>query len=158
MLKPAPYVVTFARLALGFGLLSAVADRFGLWGAAGQPHVAWGDWAHFVAYTAQVNSFLPQALAPGLAGVATLAEVLLGGCLVLGLGTRWAALGAGLLTLLFALAMTISFGPKPPLDYSVWANVAVGLLLTQAPGFPWSLDAWRSGRESRMQEALWGGQ
>ncbi len=146
MLKHSPHVFTFARLALGMELLSAVADRFGLWGAAGQPHVAWGDWAHFVAYTAQVNSFLPPALAPGLASAATLAEALLGTGLVLGLGTRWAALGTALLTLLFALTMTISFGPKAPLDYSVWADVAVGLLLAQAPSFPWSLDAWRSSK------------
>jgi len=39
----------FLRLALGFSFLSAVADRFGLWGAYGQPHVAWGDFARFVA-------------------------------------------------------------------------------------------------------------
>lgn len=29
----------FLRLALGCSLLSAVADRFGLWGAFGEPHV-----------------------------------------------------------------------------------------------------------------------
>ncbi|WP_310391330.1 DoxX family protein [Hymenobacter sp.] len=142
MLKRPEYIVAFARLALGAGLLSAVADRFGLWGTPGQPHVAWGDWAHFVAYTAQVNSFLPPAMAPSLAALATLAETMLGTSLILGLGTRLAAWGTGLLTLTFALAMTISFGFKAPLDYSVWVNVAAGLLLTQASGYSWSLDAW----------------
>jgi hypothetical protein len=29
----------FMRLALGCSFLSAVADRFGLWGAFGEPHV-----------------------------------------------------------------------------------------------------------------------
>ena len=142
MLKRSQLVTILARLALGTGLLSAVADRFGLWGAPGQSHVAWGDWAHFVAYTAQVNSFLPAAVAPVLAALATMAEVLVGTCLVVGLGTRWAAWGAGLLTLLFALSMSVSFGPKVPLDYSVWANVAAGLMLAQASRYPWSLDAW----------------
>jgi uncharacterized membrane protein YphA (DoxX/SURF4 family) len=131
MLRRPEYVITFVRLALGAGLLSAVADRLGLWGKPGQPHVAWGDWTHFVAYTA-----------PGLAVLATIAELVLGTCLVLGLGTRLAAWGTGLLTLLFALAMTISFGPKATLDYSVWAFVAAGMLLAQAPGYIWSLDAW----------------
>jgi putative oxidoreductase len=142
MRNPPEFIITLARLALGAGLLSAVADRLGLWGSSGQPHIALGNWTNFVAYTAQVNSFLPAALAPALAGLATTAEVVLGTCLVLGLGTRWAAWGAGLLTLLFALAMTLSFGPKVPLDYSVWTNVAAGLLLAQAPGYTWSLDAW----------------
>ncbi|UOQ69449.1 DoxX family membrane protein [Hymenobacter volaticus] len=142
MLKRPAYIFTFARLALGIELLSAVADRLGLWGAPGHPHVAWGDWSHFVAYTAQVNSYLPLALIPALAVLATAAELVLGTCLLLGLSTRLAARGTGLLTLAFALAMTISFGPKAPLDYSVWANVAAGLLLSQAPGYP---GAWMPG-------------
>ena len=33
----------FLRCALGLGFLSAVADRFGLWGAFGQPNVEWGN-------------------------------------------------------------------------------------------------------------------
>jgi len=32
----------FLRLALGLSFLSAVADRFGWWGAFGHPNVAWG--------------------------------------------------------------------------------------------------------------------
>jgi thiosulfate dehydrogenase (quinone) large subunit len=31
----------FLRIALAISFLSAVADRFGLWGAYGQPNVAW---------------------------------------------------------------------------------------------------------------------
>ena len=33
------------RLALGLSFLSAVADRFGWWGAFGQLNVAWGNFA-----------------------------------------------------------------------------------------------------------------
>ena len=42
------------RLALAFSFLSAVADRFGLWGQFGAARVAWGDFGHFTAYTAQL--------------------------------------------------------------------------------------------------------
>ena len=35
----------FLRFALGFSLLSAVADRFGMWGTFGKPAVAWGNFA-----------------------------------------------------------------------------------------------------------------
>ena len=49
----------FLRFALGFTFLSAVADRFGFWGAFGEPHVAWGNFARFVAYTGKLNWFLP---------------------------------------------------------------------------------------------------
>ena len=76
------------RWALGLTLLSAVADRFGRWGVNGSPGVSWGDWPHFVAYTAKVNGFLPAALAPTLAVLATAAEILLGGALLLGVFPR----------------------------------------------------------------------
>ena len=143
MIKHPKFFLTVARLALGAGLLSAVADRLGWWGAPGQSHVIWGNWDNFVAYTRQVNSFLPSDLAPLLALLATLAEVVIGSGLVLGIKTRQAAWGASLLTLAFALAMTISFGPKSALDSSVWANVVAGLLLAQNSYYPYTVDAWR---------------
>src|SRR5438477_8816087 len=57
----------FLRLALGISFLSAVADRFGFWGVYGQPNVAWGNYARYVAYTAKLNWFLPGATIPALA-------------------------------------------------------------------------------------------
>jgi putative oxidoreductase len=141
--SPAPFIEgalgriapTILRWALGATLLSAVADRFGLWGPPGGTNVSWGDWAHFVAYTAKVNSFLPPALAQGLAILATAVELALGVGLLLGVARRpvaWAT--AGLLAL-FAVAMTLSFGVKAPLNYSVFAAAAAALLLgTSQPG------------------------
>ena len=32
----------YLRLALGLSFLSAIADRFGLWGVLGKPNAAWG--------------------------------------------------------------------------------------------------------------------
>ncbi len=45
----------FARLAVGAGFLSAVADRFGLWGKQGDKGVAWGNWENFVNYTSTLT-------------------------------------------------------------------------------------------------------
>jgi len=56
-------------IGLNFGL--AVGDRFGLLGHHGSPGVSWGDFGHFVAYTRQVNSFLPASFAPFLAVAAS---------------------------------------------------------------------------------------
>jgi putative oxidoreductase len=118
-----------ARVALAAGFLSAVADRFGLWGPPGAPHVAWGDWAHFVAQTATLNWFAPRAAVPIIAAVATLAEAGLAVLLLVGFRLRETALAAGGLLLLFALAMTAALGPKAPLDYSVFAASAAAFLL-----------------------------
>lgn len=106
----------FLRLALGFSFLSAVADRFGLWGVHGQKNVAWGDFSRFVAYTAKLNWFVPASLIPTLAWTSTIAETGLGLCLILGLFTRWSALFSGILLLAFALTMTFALGIKAPLD------------------------------------------
>ncbi|MGH9762325.1 MAG: hypothetical protein ACREDR_24355 [Blastocatellia bacterium] len=46
----------FARFALGASFLSAVADRFGLWGPYGAKNVSWGNFAHFAEYTGAVNT------------------------------------------------------------------------------------------------------
>jgi putative oxidoreductase len=121
------------RLALGVTLLSAVADRFGIWGPPGAATVSWGDWTHFVAYTAKVNSFLPGALAPVLAVVATAAEALLGTTLILGIFRRPVAFASAALFALFAGAMTLSFGIEAPLNFSVFVDFAAALLLAAWP-------------------------
>jgi len=73
----------------GGGLLS-ICHRgpFGLWGAYGQPNVAWGNYARFVHYTAELNWFLPAAMISVLAIIATAAETLFGLLLVLGWKTQ----------------------------------------------------------------------
>lgn len=131
----------FLRLSLGACFLSAVADRFGLWGALGQPNVSWGDFAHFTAYTAKVNSFAPSAVVPALAWTATLAEFLLGLALIVGLFTGLAAVLSGSLLLLFAVTMTFSLGIKAPLNYSVFSACAGAFLLAASGRYPWSLDS-----------------
>ena len=55
--------ILYARIALGAAFLSAVADRFGLWGKYG----GWGNFATFTKYVAQVNSFMPAFTIPFLA-------------------------------------------------------------------------------------------
>ena len=118
-------VILYARTALGASFLSAVADRFGLWGKYG----GWGNFANFTKYTAQVNSFMPAFIIPFLAWAATAAELSLGIGLILGLWRRWVAFGAATLLFLFGTAMAISFGIKSPLDYSVFSASAGALLL-----------------------------
>jgi uncharacterized membrane protein YphA (DoxX/SURF4 family) len=129
------------RLALGAAFLSAVADRFGLWGAYGSPGVAWGDFAHFTAYTAKLNWFVPAGLIPALAWAATAAEAALGLGLIFGLFTRASALLSCLLLLLFAASMTLALGVKAPLNYSVFSAAAGALLLSAQDSFAWSIDS-----------------
>ena len=119
----------YARVALGVGFLSAVMDRFGIWGPPGASRVAWGDFERFTAYTAQLNGFLPAALIPAVAWLATGLEVALGLALIAGFRTKWAAGLSGLLLLLFALAMAFASGIKSPLDASVFSASAAAFLL-----------------------------
>lgn len=130
----------FGRLTVGVTLLSAVADRFGIWGPHGATNVSWGDFTHFITYTAAVNSFLPASLAPTLAVFATIFETVFGTALIVGIFTRLTALGSGLLIAAFAIAMSISFGVKRPLDVSVFGDCAAAFLLAVMPHYRWSLD------------------
>ena len=71
--------VWLLRLALAFSFLSAVADRFGLWGPFGIAGVSWGNFERFTAYTAQLLWFLPPSLVSPAAILATAAEVIVAG-------------------------------------------------------------------------------
>ena len=121
-------VILYARIALGTAFLSAVADRFGLWGKYG----GWGNFATFTHYTAQVNSFMPAATIPFLAWTATLAETALGIALLIDIWPRYVALATAVLLALFGIAMAISLGIKSPLDYSVFSASSAALLLAFA--------------------------
>jgi hypothetical protein len=120
--------VWLVRVTLAFSFLSAVADRFGLWGQFGSG-VAWGDFERFTAYTSQLLWFLPPSLVSPAAVLATGAEVVVAGGLLVGWRLQWWAFAAAALLLSFALAMTGALGVKAPIDYSVWTAAAAAFLL-----------------------------
>jgi len=130
----------FLRSALGLGFLSAVADRFGLWGAFGQPNVDWGNFSRFLEYTHTLNWYLPGGMIPPLGVIATSAELLFGLLLLVGWHTRATALLSGLLLLSFGAAMTLALGVKAPLNYGVFTGVGGALLLANCGSFPFSVD------------------
>ena len=119
----------FARFALGASFLSAVADRFGVWGPYGAKNISWGNFAHFVEYTGAVMSLFPSSLTVSFAWAATIAETLFGILLIAGFKTRLASVLSGLLLLLFATGMATSLGIKTPFDYSVFSAAAAAFLL-----------------------------
>ena len=133
-MKIAEIATILLRLALSSGFLSAVASRMNLWGSKSS------GWNNFVEYTSQVNSFLPKSIIPAVAVASTLLETALGIMLLVGFKTNYAAFGAAILTFLFALAMTYSFGIKEPLDYSVFAFSAGAFLLGTFSNYKWSID------------------
>lgn len=136
----AKFSSVFLRIALGTSFLSAVADRFGLWGAYGQSNVSWGNYARFVHYTSKLNWFLPTSTIPALANIATAAEILFGILLFVGWQTRITALLSGVLLVIFGVAMTVSLGVKAALNFSVFSAAAGALLLATCTKFPYSLD------------------
>lgn len=138
--KTLNFAQLFARLALGTALLSAVADRFGLYGAPGTPGVSWGDWGHFVQYSSMLTPYASPATSQVLAVIATSSEILLGICLILGLKTKLAAVGTCLLMIVFALSMTFTMGFKAPLGYSVWTSAAAAAFLSGVAVYKWSID------------------
>lgn len=123
----------FLRIALAAGFLSAVADRFGIWGEPGADGIAWGDWYYFSLYSQELTGYLPTFLHEPAAWAATAAEVVLGIGLLVGWKLRYFALASGVLLLLFALSMALAFGIKSPLDYSVFTASAGAFVLAAIP-------------------------
>lgn len=121
-------------------MLSAVGDRFGVFGGPGAINVAWGNWENFVAYSNQLNAYASPSFGQVLAVAATICEVLFSILLIIGYKTRLAAWGTCLLVLAFALTMTFSAGWRAPLSYSVWTTAAAAGLLAGCSRFAWSVD------------------
>ncbi len=117
------------RLALAAAFLSAVADRFGLWGPPGSAGVAWGSIEKYESYVGVLSWFAPASFVPVLGWIATIAEITIAIGLLIGWQLRWFALAASLLLLSFAGAMFGALGPKPPLDYSVLSAATAAFLL-----------------------------
>jgi thiosulfate dehydrogenase (quinone) large subunit len=138
------------RVTLAAGFLTAVSDRFGLWGPAGTTNVAWGDFAHFLAYAAKLNPELPESWIPAVGWTVTFAEIIFAITLLLGFRTRTFALWSGLMLLAFAAGMTIGTGIKSALNASVFAASAGAFLLATVRDYSWSLDSLKE----RKAEAL----
>lgn len=126
-------VVLCVRLALAASFLSAVADRFGLWGASGTGSVAWGNFPDFIGYTQMLLWYLPAKAVTVFAWVATVLEVLFAVGLLLGIKLRLVSAASAILMLLFALSMTFATGAEGPLSYSVWTASAAAMLLATLP-------------------------
>lgn len=142
------WIAAILRLLIGLAFLQAVGDRFGLFGGPGTPGVSWGDFAHFIAYTGQVNSFMPHAIIPTLAVLATICEITFGLTMLLGVRIRYAALGSAILLFLFATAMTIS--GLSQFSYGVYLMSAGALSLAAIDAAFFSIDALvRHARHSR---------
>lgn len=133
----------FLRAGIGLGFLSAVADRFGAW----PPEVsAWGNWDTFLAYTATLLPWLPQGAIPAMGWSATIAETVLGICVLVGYRTERAAFWSGWLLLAFALSMALFTGVKRPLDASVFTASAAAFALSLMKEQYLELDLWLARR------------
>jgi uncharacterized membrane protein YphA (DoxX/SURF4 family) len=133
------WIAALLRLPVAAAFLDAVADRLGLLGPHGTPGVAWGDFTHFIAYTATLNSFLPHAIIPALAVLATLGEITFGIALLLGIRLRIAALGSAALLFLFGTAMILAGSSQ--FAYGVYLMSAGTLALSTVDASLFSVDA-----------------
>ena len=120
-------VKLFLRLSIAAGFLSAVADRWGMWGAE---YSVWGNWDSFLDYTHVLNPWFPESIVPFLAIFTTTAELVFAVCLIIGLKTELIAFLSGILLLIFALSMSFSTGVKSPLDFSVFTASAAAFALS----------------------------
>jgi hypothetical protein len=120
-----------AGAVVGFELVGAVGDRFGLLGPPGAPMVSWGDWAHFKVEAAELVPW--DSLVQPAAVAATVVELTLGLLLMLGPWWRWVGKATAGLFVVYLVAMIPGMGPSSVLEYAVPVLVGAGLV-TSARG------------------------
>ena len=84
--------------------------------------------------------FLDKPTVNIMGSIATLAEATIGILLIIGYKTRYAAIASCLLTLTFAIAMTLFLGIKAPINFAVFSTCTGSLLLATIPVYNWSID------------------
>ena len=134
------WIATVLRIVVGAEFVLSVADRFGLLGPPGHG-VSWGDFAHFVAYTRQVNAFLPSTFAPILAVLATIFETVLGVTMILGARIPYAARAAAVLLCVFGSAMSLSGLIESQFFYGVFVLAAGAWVVSMVDASCLSLDS-----------------
>ncbi|HET8839684.1 MAG TPA: DoxX family protein [Flavobacteriaceae bacterium] len=133
-------VILLLRFALGLAFLSAVADRFGLWGPPGSAIVAWGNMENFLGYTSTVTFGATGILLKILGWTATILEAVLGIFLIIGFKMKSTAILSGLLLLLFGIGMVCNLPAKTVLDFSVFSACFGAFLLAFQPRIKFSVD------------------
>jgi putative oxidoreductase len=128
------------RCALGITFLIPVLDRLGILGPAGTGSIEWGNWENFINYTTTLMPYLDRSMTNVMGGIATVSELTIAVCLIIGFKTKYAAIGSCLLTFTFILFMTTSVGIQKPINYGVFTASAASLLLSYVPGYKWSID------------------
>lgn len=144
----------FLRLALGIGFLLPVLDRLGWLGLPGTGTVNWGDWKHFTDYTHSLVPYVSRPMADALGGLATVAETVLGICLIVGYQLRYAALGAAVLTFTFGICMATAAGIAAPFNYPVFVFTGAGLVLSEVKHFTWSIDCLLGRKPNKRQTII----
>src|SRR5579859_1103320 len=140
------WITTLLRIVIGLEFTLSVADRFGLLGPPGHG-VSWGDFPHFVAYTRQVNGFLPASFAKPLAVVATVCETTIGLALILGIRPRFSARCATGLLCLFGTAMVLSGLIESQFFYAVFVLAAAAWAISKSNATWLSVDGARAGTQ-----------
>lgn len=134
-------MIFLLRIALGVAFLSAVADRFGMWGAVESPIVTWGNMDNFLQYTSTLTFGASGLLLTILGYGVTILEAVFGIFLIIGYKTKRTALFSGVLLLIFGLSMALNLNIKYAFDYSVFSAAFGALLLAYQGKIKWSLDS-----------------
>jgi putative oxidoreductase len=127
------------RLFLSAAFLSAIADRFGVYGPHGAAGVSWGDWSNFLEFVGVLIKIAPHAFLPAIGVIETIIEIALGIALLLGVYPRIVAWLSAALLASFAVSMSIALGIPTTLGYGVFTAVGAALLLgaVEKPGSTW---------------------
>ena len=131
------FLKIFFRFSVATSMLSAVADRFGWYP---QEISAWGTMEAFTQYSNQALYFLPENVMWVLAWIATIIEIIGGIGLLLGYKTKFMAGLSAFILAVFAVSMSIGFGVKSIMDYSVLNAVSAALAILLIKEKPFELD------------------
>ncbi len=115
------------RITLSFGMLIAVAYRYGL---LKKKENDWGNWEGFLDYDKFLNPYFSEKMIHFLENATSYFQIALAALLLVSFKTPLIARATGFLLLILAQTTMIHLEVKAPLDYSIFVAAAAAFALS----------------------------
>ncbi|MDH2566678.1 DUF417 family protein [Acinetobacter baumannii] len=117
------------RIFIGITFISAVLDRFGLWGKYNGVDVSWGSMNQFYKDVTTLTPWISDNSIYYISWFVTILELILGICMIIGFKIKYTSFLSGILFLIFAISMTMFLSFKLMLNYNVMICALSSFLL-----------------------------
>ena len=121
--------IYFAKVSLAISYLSAVFDRFGFWGHAGETGVSWGSMTQFFKHVSILCPWAPENMIPIIGWVVTVLEAVIALSYIINANNKFINIANIFILILFIISMSLFQSIKMMINFNVIVCFSTALLI-----------------------------